>query len=1142
MDCLNNRDGPNYVERTFYMREDGHCIPCQCDPVGSRTLQCNAEGKCQCKPGVTGEKCDRCEVNHYDFSTHGCKSCGCNVAGSYENEPHCDAYTGECRCKENVEGRQCNDCKPGFFNLDLENHFGCTPCFCYGHSSQCSSALGYSKDAIESTFSKSPEKWRSIDEYSRSVEIKYDAISQSIAVQSLADEMVYFAAPDRFLGDRRASYNQMLEFILRVGDDRPAPSAIDIILEGNGNCYQHHIRAEEQNTRNSEPGVQIPFTRTPRLRLAPDAFISILTNLTAIKVRGTYSPQGVGFLDNVVLETATRGVAGKPALWVEACECPTGYVGQFCESCAPSFKHMPALGGPFMPCVPCDCNNHASLCDSETGKCKCDPSHHTAGENYYYFASFITGTPNDCKPCGCPDGGACIQVDEDIIMCTECPAGYTGHRCDICSDGYFGDPMGIFGPPTPCQICECSGNIDTNAIGNCNTTSVADADSGAPVCDQITGGCNCKPHVVGRNCDTCEDGYFNLFSGEGCHPCNCDPIGSLNQTCNLHTGQCYCRPGVTGLRCDHCESRKYGFSTEGCQECECDEIGSKDLQCDADGQCPCLENVEGRRCDRCKENKYDRHRGCVDCPDCYNLLNRLNDILDEIERRPTVITDEDFPKELANLGRDIDALHDKDRTKEISRTMSEIDENIYVVNKTNQVAEVNIDHIDTIIYDAELKLGDIKESFDEQGKQALENAWENAKIAGQHSDTMTSIAQEARELADELDTKADEIVKEAEEAKKKAGTAYEIARNASNQQSHITEEARRLRHEVGNLENKLNKTKAFTMEVANKSLEAKNDALNLLNEVKNLEVPQIDIPKLKQRSKDLREEAYILGNKTEHLFEDSENLRKKVDATDKEGEELLEQAYNQQSELNDLLSDIHATKEKADTSINEWNKILNETESIYNDLKDFDSETQKSKQEADEALKSIRQIEEIIMDTLGQTNKAQQTLKEAADTAHIALEKALDSVRLANNTSNETQALKNEAMMLGRNSTVLGEDAELMKDRVGNAETKTKETSQKVTELLSNVKDIIAELENSPHIDDSEIYRLEEEIRKAEEQLKEMKLEEKLAELQKEHVEQSSLIEQYKFDIGKLHKDVENIEQIVNSLPNDCFRDVVLEP
>lgn len=32
-----------------------------------------------------------------------------------------------------------------------------------------------------------------------------------------------------------------------------------------------------------------------------------------------------------------------------------------------------------MPCIPCDCNNHASICDSETGRCICQ--HNTAGEN-----------------------------------------------------------------------------------------------------------------------------------------------------------------------------------------------------------------------------------------------------------------------------------------------------------------------------------------------------------------------------------------------------------------------------------------------------------------------------------------------------------------------------------------------------------------------------------------------------------------------------------------------------------------------------------------------------------------------------------------------------------------------------------------
>lgn len=52
--------------------------------------------------------------------------------------------------------------------------------------------------------------------------------------------------------------------------------------------------------------------------------MSILTNLTAIRIRGTYVRQGVGFLDNVKLDTAIRGLGGEPAHWVENCECPDG--------------------------------------------------------------------------------------------------------------------------------------------------------------------------------------------------------------------------------------------------------------------------------------------------------------------------------------------------------------------------------------------------------------------------------------------------------------------------------------------------------------------------------------------------------------------------------------------------------------------------------------------------------------------------------------------------------------------------------------------------------------------------------------------------------------------------------------------------
>lgn len=136
----------------------------------------------------------------------------------------------------------------------------------------------------------------------------------------------------------------------------------------------------------------------PRLNFR--TFISILANLTSIKVKGTYTADGIGFLDDVILESATRGSLGETASWIETCDCPTGvcqnscffnqfiinaltyilgYVGQFCESCAPGFRHFPSSGGSFMPCIPCDCNNHASICDSETGMCICQ--HNTTGEN-----------------------------------------------------------------------------------------------------------------------------------------------------------------------------------------------------------------------------------------------------------------------------------------------------------------------------------------------------------------------------------------------------------------------------------------------------------------------------------------------------------------------------------------------------------------------------------------------------------------------------------------------------------------------------------------------------------------------------------------------------------------------------------------
>jgi coxsackievirus/adenovirus receptor len=300
------------------------------------------------------------------------RACGCNIAGSWNNTASCDQTTGVCRCKANVEGQHCDKCRPGFFDLKLDNEFGCLPCFCYGHSSVCTSAPGFSMHTIESSFNRDNERWTAKDRNGREIAYQYNSNEKNIAVSSVTREPVYLIAPDKYLKDQKASYNQFLSFSLRIGEEGPRATVEDIVFEGAGLVISQPIFGQ---------GNPLPSTRTQeyKFRLHEDArygwaprlgtkdFISILSNLTALKIRATYTPSGSGFVDDIRLESAQQLPYNERATWIEMCTCPTGYVGQFCESCAPGYRHDPPGGGSFSQCIPCNCNSHADLCDPDTG-------------------------------------------------------------------------------------------------------------------------------------------------------------------------------------------------------------------------------------------------------------------------------------------------------------------------------------------------------------------------------------------------------------------------------------------------------------------------------------------------------------------------------------------------------------------------------------------------------------------------------------------------------------------------------------------------------------------------------------------------------------------------------------------------------
>lgn len=120
------------------------------------------------------------------------------------------------------------------------------------------------------------------------------------------------------MGNQRSSYNQELSFKLRINDQNPSATPEDIIIVGGG-AKTSKISLSVTGQNNPLPSYEMQkytfklhenpeFGWTPSL--SAKNFMAVLSNITAIRIRGSYVSGGIGFLDNIKLETAIRGDSG----------------------------------------------------------------------------------------------------------------------------------------------------------------------------------------------------------------------------------------------------------------------------------------------------------------------------------------------------------------------------------------------------------------------------------------------------------------------------------------------------------------------------------------------------------------------------------------------------------------------------------------------------------------------------------------------------------------------------------------------------------------------------------------------------------------------------------------------------------------
>nr|XP_057943910.1 laminin subunit beta-1a [Doryrhamphus excisus] len=146
------------------------------------------------------------------------------------------------------------------------------------------------------------------------------------------------------------------------------------------------------------------------------------------------------------------------------------------------------------------------------------------------------------------------------------------------------------------------------------------------VCDPNGGQCQCRRHVIGRECNRCAPATFQ-FGPSGCKVCDCDPQGSQTPVCDHVTGQCACVSGAYGRRCNRCLPGHWGFPT--CRPCSCN--GHTEDCDDLTGEClSCRHYSTGHNCDRCLDGYYgnpmlgaaDHCRPCM-CPDGPSSLRQF---------------------------------------------------------------------------------------------------------------------------------------------------------------------------------------------------------------------------------------------------------------------------------------------------------------------------------------------------------------------------------------------------------------------------------------------------------------------------------------------------------------------------------------
>uniref|UniRef100_A0ABL0EJV2 Basement membrane-specific heparan sulfate proteoglycan core protein n=1 Tax=Rhodnius prolixus TaxID=13249 RepID=A0ABL0EJV2_RHOPR len=405
-------------------------------------------------------------------------------------------------------------CQAGTFNELAKNPQDCIRCFCFGVSTQCSSANFYKQQLPSPIHNiKLTNVARAGNRYVVSSDtprlsqyanrISDHVFNVRLPYQDQRDTCSYFIFPDFYHHNQLKSYGGYIRY--KVAVETPSNQVTDcpdIIIIGNNRTIVYNSATQIGSNGVLNIAAHIIESgewTSPQTgqRATREEIMMVLEDVEniLIKVQYFWGPGHFVNIHDITVESAGVAVDTEKAALVEHCTCPEGYTGLSCEQCDQGYHRGSG---------------------SWLGRCtKAQPC--------------VSGTYYDprrrsCELCPCPltyppsnQVSLTCHLDSRMdIVCDDCPTGYKGRRCEECEDGYSGNPLQ---PGSYCKIID---------LEECNS-----AGSASPYPDS-SGYCECKANTEGQHCDKCKNNSFSLLhkNAEGCIHCFC--MGITDQCASSH--------------------------------------------------------------------------------------------------------------------------------------------------------------------------------------------------------------------------------------------------------------------------------------------------------------------------------------------------------------------------------------------------------------------------------------------------------------------------------------------------------------------------------------------------------------------------------------------------------------------------------